>query len=235
MTGTVDWSILWTPPISGALIDALILTCEISFVSWILSMILGLLIGVMRESPWLAARVFASAYVEVFRNIPLLVQLFFIYFLVPRILPKSIANIMFDFGWEIVAAVVTLSLYSSAKVAEHVRSGYNTIGLKLRQAAASSGLSWWQVQRHVLLGLLLRTIAPSLTSEFVTIFKGSSLAMVVGVMETTYVTRQIGTETFQWLPTNIYATTVYLVCAWLIAGLMLVIEKKVQIAGRIGS
>jgi glutamate/aspartate transport system permease protein len=198
-------------------------------------MALGLLIGVLRESPWLTARIFASAYVEVFRNIPLLVQLFFIYFLFPRILPKPIANIMFDLGWEIVAAVITLSLYSSAKIAEHVRSGYNTIGHKLRQAATSSGLSWWQAQRHVFLNLLLRTIAPSLTSEFVTIFKGSSLAMVVGVMETTYVTRQIGTETFQWLPTNVYATTVYLVCAWMIAAIMLVIEKKVQIAGRIGS
>lgn len=235
MTGTVDWSILWRSPTGGSLIDALILTCEISFVSWILAMALGLLIGVLRESPWRVARIFASAYVEVFRNIPLLVQLFFIYFLFPRILPKAIANIMFDLGWEIVAAVVTLSLYSSAKIAEHVRSGYNTIGIKLRQAAASSGLSWWQVQRHVLLNLLLRTIAPSLTSEFVTIFKGSSLAMVVGVMETTYVTRQIGTETFQWLPTNVYATTVYLVFAWMIAGVMLVIEKKLHIAGRIGS
>lgn len=235
MTGTVDWSILWTPPFGKSLADALILTCEISLVSWMLAMALGLLIGVLRESPWLTARIVASAYVEVFRNIPLLVQLFFIYFLFPRILPKPIANIMFDLGWEIVAAVITLSLYSAAKIAEHVRSGYNTIGQKLRQAAASSGLSWWQAQRHVLLSLLLRTIAPSLTSEFVTIFKGSSLAMVVGVMETTYVTRQIGTETFQWLPTNVYATTVYLVCAWIIAAVMLVIEKRLRIAGRIGS
>jgi ABC-type amino acid transport system permease subunit len=101
-------------------------------------------------------------------------------------------------------------------------------------AAASSGLTWWQSQRHIFLNLLLRTITPGLASEFVTIFKGSSLAMAVGVAETTYVTRQLGTETFQWLPVNVYASAVYLFCAWAIAGVMLLVEKRVAIPGRIG-
>jgi glutamate/aspartate transport system permease protein len=232
---TVDWSILWEPRIRQTLLNALILTFVISAISWVFAMALGILVGVTRERSSVVLRTIGTAYVEVFRNIPLLVQLFFVYFIFPRILPGFVRDILFDFGWEIVAAIITLSLYSSAKVAEHVRSGYNTIGIGLRQAAEASGLTWWQAQRHVLLSLLLRTIVPSLTSEFVTIFKGSSLAMAVGVAETTYVTRQIGTETFQWLPPNLYATAVYLLFAWIIAGLMLLAERRLRIVGKIGT
>ena len=112
------------------------------------------------------------------------------------------------------SAVLTLALYSSAKIAEHVRAGLNAVGGGIRMAARSTGLSWGQTQRFVVLPLLLRVIAPSLTSEFVTIFKGSSLAMMVGVAETAYVTQELGTETFHWVEANTLGTGVYLVCAW---------------------
>jgi len=234
MWGSIDWSVLWQQPNGRNLLDALILTFQISAISWVISMVLGIGVGLLRDAPSRAARAIGTAYVEIFRNIPLLVQLFFIYFIFPRILPAPLKAILFQYGWEVVAAIITLSLYSSAKIAELVKSGFNTIEAKLRQVAVSSGLTWWQSQRHIFLNLLLRTIAPGLTSEFVTIFKGSSLAMTVGVAETTYITRQIGTETFQWLPLNIYASAVYLLCAWLIAGLMLVMEKRISVVGKIG-
>jgi len=229
----IDWSILWQEPNGRTLLEALLLTFEISAISWVLSMILGIGIGLMRDAPIATWRVIGTAYVEIFRNIPLLVQLFFVYFIFPRILPTFVKQVLFDYGWEIVAAIITLSLYSSAKIAELVKSGFNTIGLGLHEAAVASGLTWWQSQRHIFLNLLLRTITPGLASEFVTIFKGSSLAMAVGVAETTYVTRQLGTETFQWLPVNVYASAVYLLCAWGIAGVMLLVEKRVAIPGRI--
>ena len=88
-----------------------------------------------------------------------------------------------------------------------------------------------QAQRYVIVPLLLRVIAPSLTSEFVTIFKGSSLAMTVGVMETAYVTQQLGAETFRWVEANTYGTAVYLTCAWIIAGLMSLIERATRVPG----
>jgi glutamate/aspartate transport system permease protein len=188
----------------------------------------------MRAAPITALRFIGTVYVEIFRNIPLLVQLFFVYFIFPRILPAFARQALFDYGWEIAASIITLSLYSSAKIAELVKSGFNTIGAGLHMAAASSGLTWWQSQRHIFLNLLLRTITPGLASEFVTIFKGSSLAMAVGVAETTYVTRQLGTETFQWLPLNVYASAVYLLCAWGIAAVMLLVETRIAIPGRIG-
>jgi glutamate/aspartate transport system permease protein len=235
MLNLSNWSVLWEPVTRQSLIDALLMTCAISGLSWFFSMILGVGIGLLREMPVAACRLLASSYVEVFRNIPLLVQLFFIYYILPRALPDAVAKVLFNFGWEVVAAVITLSLYTSAKIAEYVRAGFNTVGARMQQAAAASGLTWWQAQRHIFLGLVLRTSLPSLVSEFVTIFKGSSLAMTVGVAETTYVTRQIGADTFQWFQTNLFATAVYLLCAWVIAGLMSLVERRLRIPGRIGS
>src|ERR1700757_5019356 len=140
----IDWSILWQPPNGRNLLEALLLTFQIAAVSWVLSMISGIGVGLMRAAPITALRFFGTVYVEIFRNIPLLVQLFFVYFIFPRILPTFARQALFDYGWEIVASIITLSLYSSAKIAELVKSGFNTIGPGLQMAAASSGLTWWQ-------------------------------------------------------------------------------------------
>ncbi len=231
MLGGLDWAVLWRPPFGEQITDAILLTIKIAGVSWIFATLLGILVGTAREAPLAIVRIVASAYVEVFRNIPVLVQLFFIYYVMPRVLPMGFRRILFDLGWEVVAAVLTLSLYSSAKIAEHVRAGMNSVGRQMCQAAMSTGLTWWQAQRYVVLPLLLRVIAPSLTSEFVTIFKGSSLAMTVGAVETTYVTQQLGAETFRWIEANVFGTSVYLVCAWIIAGLMSLVERWTRVPG----
>jgi glutamate/aspartate transport system permease protein len=229
--GSLEWSILWRPPYGEQIRDALALTVEIALASWVLAVLVGVLIGLARDSPLAPVRLLATAHVEIFRNIPVLVQLFFVYFVLPRILPMPIRRALFDLGWEEVAAVIALSLYSSAKIAEHMRAGLNVAGRQLRQAALATGLTWWQMQRHVVLWLVLRIIAPSLTSEFVTIFKGSSLAMTVGVAETSYVTQQLGAETFRWVEASVFGTSVYLVCAWLIAGVMALVERWTRVPG----
>jgi glutamate/aspartate transport system permease protein len=231
--GSLDWSILWRPPYGEQIRDALQLTVEIALVAWVLAILLGVLIGLARNAPLAPVRSLATAHVEIFRNIPPLVQLFFIYFVLPRLLPMPIRRVLFNFGWGETAAIIALSLYSSAKIAEHVRAGLNAAGRQLQQAALATGLTWWQVQRHVVLLLVLRIIAPSLTSEFVTIFKGSSLAMTVGVAETFYVTQQLGAETFRWVEAGVFGTSVYLVCAWAIAGVMALVERWTQVPGLI--
>lgn len=231
MLSGLDWSILWKPPFGEQVLAALLLTMQIAFYSWILAMILGVFVGILREAPNKAVRVLATAHVELFRNIPVLVQLFFVYFVMPRVLPMPLRQALFDFGWETVAAIAALSLYSSAKIAEHVRAGMNAVGPGIRQAALASGLSWTQMQVYVVAPLLLRLIAPSLTSEFVTIFKGSSLAMTVGAVETAYISQRIGAETFHWVEANAYATGVYLACAWIIAGAMSVVERWTRVGG----
>jgi glutamate/aspartate transport system permease protein len=227
----MQWSILWTPPYGEQILDALQLTVEIAFVSWIAALLIGILVGIAREAPSTTVRAIATAHVELFRNIPVLVQLFFIYYVLPRLLPLELRRALFRLGWEEIAAVITLALYSSAKIAEHVRAGLNAVSRHVRQGALATGLTWFQAQRYVIVPLLLRVIAPSLTSEFVTIFKGSSLAMTVGVMETAYVAQQLGSETFRWVEANSWATAVYLACAWIIAGLMSLIERAMRVPG----
>jgi glutamate/aspartate transport system permease protein len=231
--GGLDWSILWRPPYGEQLRDAILLTTQIAFYAWVVALALGLLVGIAREAPAAPLRALATAHVELFRNIPVLVQLFFIYYVLPRLLPLPERRALFALGWEMWSAVLTLALYSSAKIAEHVRAGLNAVGQGIRLSALASGLTWWQAQRYVVLPLLLRLIAPSLTSEFVTIFKGSSLAMTVGVAETAYVTQQLGTETFHWIEANTLGTAVYLLCAWIIAGLMGILERRMRVPGLI--
>ena len=231
MLAGLDWGVLWRPPFGDQILDAILLTIKISLVSWIFAMLLGVVVGIAREAPIRLVRLAASAHVELFRNIPVLVQLFFIYYVLPRVLPVELRRVLFDLGWEVVAAVLTLSLYSSAKSAEHVRAGLNAVGRPLQQAALATGLTWWQTQRSVVISLLLRIVAPSLTSEFVTIFKGSSLAMTVGAVEVAYVSQQIGAETFRWVEANLFGTSVYLICAWIIAGLMSLVERWTRVAG----
>jgi glutamate/aspartate transport system permease protein len=229
--GGLDWLILVTPPFRQQLADAILLTVEIAAYAWAAAMLLGLLVGIARDAPAAVARGVATAYVEIFRNIPVLVQLFFIYYVLPRLLPPGLRRALFQLGWEELSAVVTLALYSSAKIAEHVRAGLNAVGNHIKQSALATGLTWFQAQRFVIAPLLLRVIAPSLTSEFVTIFKGSSLAMTVGVMETAYVTQQLGTESFRWVEANTLGTAVYLLCAWIIAWLMSVVERWTRVPG----
>jgi glutamate/aspartate transport system permease protein len=192
---------------------------------------MGVLTGIARDAPGRPLRLVATGYVEVFRNIPLLVQLFFVYYVLPRLLPVPLRQELFRLGWETGSAVLTLSLYTSAKVAEHVRAGLNAVSGPVRLGALATGLTWWQAQRYVIAPLLLRVILPSLTSEFLTIFKSSSLAMTVGVVETSYVTQQLGLETFHWIEANTVGTAVYLACAWIVAGAMSLVERRTRVPG----
>jgi glutamate/aspartate transport system permease protein len=228
---TLDWSILWREPYGERVAEAILTTLELSLISWLFASIIGVAVGLVREAPVRALRLAATAFVEIFRNVPLLVQLFFIYFVLPRLLPTPLRQALFQFGWEFPSAVVTLSLYTAAKIAEHVRAGLNAVGAGVRLAALSVGLNWLAAQAYVIGPLVLRIIVPSLTSEFVTVFKSSSLAMTVGVVETSYLTQQLGLQTFHWIEASTLGTLVYLVCAWAVAGLMSLVELRTRVPG----
>ena len=231
MGGGFDWSVLWTGPYREQIGDAILVTLQLSLTSWVFALAIGICVGVARESPSRIARILSAGHVEVFRNIPLLVQLFFVYYVLPRALPPEWRQELFRMGWEIGSAILTLSLYTSAKVAEHIRAGLNAVSLQIRQGALATGLTWWQAQRHVVLPLVLRLALPSLTSEFVTVFKSSSLAMTVGVVEVAGVTQQLGLETFRWIEANTVGTMIYLACAWTVALAMALLARVVRFPG----
>src|SRR5205807_9141757 len=127
--------------------------------------------------------------------------------------------------------VLTRSVYAGAKIAEHVRAGPNAVGVGVRQAAMSTGLTWTAAQRHVVAPLVLRIIVPGLTSELVTVFKSSSLAMTIGVVETSYLTQQLGLQTFHWIEASTVGTVVYLLCAWSGAGSMSLVARWTSVPG----
>jgi len=227
----VRWSVLWDQPYRDWILEGLYLTIEISLIAWCFGLTIGILVGMLSESPRKPLAGLSACYVEVFRNIPLLVQLFFAYFVLPLLLPLHLRRYLYEIGWEWGSAVLTLSVYTSAKVTGHVRSGLNAVGHGLRQAGLSTGLTWWQMERSIVVPLLLRMIIPNITTEFVTVFKGSSLAMAVGVLETTYMTQRIGFQSFRWIEANTVGTVVYLLLAWAVAILMGILERKVRVPG----
>jgi glutamate/aspartate transport system permease protein len=227
----IDWSLLFRAPYGERVVDAVLTTLELSLLSWAFALVIGTVTGIMREAPVRAVRLAATGFVEIFRNVPLLVQLFLIYFVLPRVLPLPLRQVLFQFGWEFVSAVLTLSLYTAAKIAEHVRSGLNSVGVGVRLAAMSAGLTWIAAQLYVVGPLVLRVIVPSLTSEFVTVFKSSSLAMTVGVVETSYLTQQLGLQTFHWVEASMVGTVVYLGCAWSVVACMSLVERWTRVPG----
>src|SRR5574337_1100840 len=122
----VRWSVLWDQPYRDWILEGLYLTIEISLLAWFFGLTIGILVGMLSESPRKPLAALSACYVEVFRNIPLLVQLFFAYFVIPLLLPTPLRRQLYDIGWEWGSAVFTLSVYTSAKVTGHVRSGLAT-------------------------------------------------------------------------------------------------------------
>ena len=174
-----------------------------------------------------------TCYVELFRNIPLLVQMFLWYFVFPELLPEE-AGRWVKRGMplpEYWTAVVCLGLYTASRVGEQVRAGINSITAGQVSAAKAIGLKPQQVYRYVLLPVGYRIIIPPLTSEFLTIFKNSSLALTIGVLELTAQSRQIEEYTFQGFEAFTAATLIYIVITSIVLVIMGVVEKRVSIPG----
>ena len=231
MNYAFDWSLLWGQPYGALIVRGIRVTFYLSLIGWAGALALGTVVGFGRTARAPLVRGLCTAYVEMLRNVPLLVQLFFWYFALPALVPRGIRVSLYHLGWETGSAIVALALYTSSRVAEHVRSGLRAVASGVGGAALSTGLSAWQAQRYVIAPLVFRLILPGLTSEFLTIFKSSSLAMTVGVAETTYVSQQLGNETFHWIEANAGATLLYLGMAWVVAGTMSLLELRVKIPG----
>jgi len=230
-----DWGVLFREPYFEWLVSGFIWTISVSIAAWILAFSLGSVVGIARTSSHQLIRGIATGYVEIFRNIPLLVQMFLWYFVFPELLPHDAGM------WvkrelpmpEFTTAVVCLGLYTASRVGEQVRAGIQSIGQGQRNAGLAMGLTPVQVYRYVLLPVAYRIIVPPLTSEFLTIFKNSSVALTIGVLETTAQARQIEEYTFQGFEAFTAATLLYIVVTSIVMLLMRVIEGRVRIPGMI--
>jgi glutamate/aspartate transport system permease protein len=230
-----DWSVLWREPYGEWMLQGIWLTLQLGFLAWIIALSLGIFVGTMRAAPWKPLRLVSTIYVEIFRNVPFLVQLFFWFYAGPMIFGKTLQfKINTISGLNYYAAMVGLGLYTASRVAEHVRAGFASIGQGQYQAALSTGLSHWQMYWHIMIPHALRLILPPLTTEFLTIFKNSSVAMTIGVAETTFMSYKIDSETFHGLEATTGAMFVYLVLGMVVVKTMSFIETKFRIHGLVG-
>ena len=232
-----NWSILFQEPYFGWLLSGLTWTILVASAAWVIAFVVGSLVGILRTVENGVVRTFATAYVEVFRGVPLLVQLFLWYFVVPELLPRDAGM------WvkrempnpEYWTAVIALGFYTASRVAEQVRSGIQALSKDLVNAGLAVGLTPWQVYRYIRLPIAYRMIIPPLTSEFLTIFKNSSLALTIGVLELTAQSRQIENYTFQGFEAFTAATVLYLVITLVVVALMQVVESKTRVPGYLGA
>ena len=235
MNYTFNWSVLWTGESGQWLLSGLIVTLELSALAWILAVALGVVSGALRTVKFRPLRAVATFYVEFFRNVPLLVWMFFWYFGVPPFLPEVIREWMFGHGLEFWAGVLALGVYSGARFSEVLRSGIQSIPRTQMEAAVASGLTTFQAYRYVILPVALRLIIPPATNESLNLLKNSSVALTISVAELTFQTRQIETYTAKAIEALTAGTLIYLVLCIGLASIMSWVERRTAIPGLITS
>jgi glutamate/aspartate transport system permease protein len=201
-------------------------TLLVALSSLVVALVCGLVVGTLRtlpNSPWLVR--IGNAWVELFRNIPLLVQIFLWYFVIPGIFP-----VMKDLP-STVLVIIALGLFTSSRVAEQVRAGIQALPRGQRYAGMALGFSTPQVYKYVLLPMALRIVIPPLTSESMNIIKNSSVAFAVSIAELTFFARQSGEETSAPVEMYLAVTVLYALSAFVINRIMRVIERKTMVPG----
>ena len=236
-----NWGIFWelSPDASGTyfdtLLNGLMWTLATGITAWIVALAFGAAIGTMRTAPvrWIAA--VGDAYVELFRNIPLLVQMFLWFFVFPELLPKDwgawVKQLPNSSFW---TAVVALGFFTSARVAEQVRAGIQSLSRGQQMAGTALGLTLPQTYRYVLLPMAFRIILPPLTSEFLNVIKNSAVALTIGLVELTARAREMQEFSFQVFEAFTAATILYLIVNAVVILGMRWVEGWVAVPGTIG-
>jgi len=228
-----SWSVLWSGQTGSWLLQGLLTTLHLSIFGWLLAVSLGIVSGALRTTPVSPLRWLASAYVEFFRNVPLLVWMFFWYFGVPPLLPQALQDWLFEHGVEFWAGVFALGVYHGARFSEVIRAGIQSIPKTQLEAALSTGLTVPQAYRLIIVPIALRLIIPPATNETLNLLKNSSVALTIGVAELTFQTRQIETYTAKAIEALAAGTIIYLLLCVAIARLMARVERVVAVPGMI--
>ena len=209
-------------------------TLATALLAWAIALSVGAIVGVIRTSPnpWLVR--LGNAYVELFRNIPLLVQMFLWYFVLPELVPSAIGDwLKQSTNASFYNAVICLGLYTSARVAEQVKAGILSLRTGQRMAGLAMGLTLPQTYRYVLLPMAFRIVLPPLTSEFLSTIKNTSVAITIGLIELTGQARAMQEFSFQVFEAFTAATVLYLLINIVVVIGMRLLERQVAIPGYI--
>jgi glutamate/aspartate transport system permease protein len=209
----------------NGLVSGIYWTAATALVAAIIALSLGTLIGIMRTLPSRSCRAISATYVEIFRDIPLLVQMFVWFFVVPELLPTSIGSWIKSWEWgPFITAAVSLGFYATARIAEQVRASINSLPPGQLGAGLALGLSPRLAYKLVLLPQAIRVVLPPLTSELINIVKNTSVGMTIGLMELTARSREMQEMSFHTFEAFGAATVGYLLVNFAVVGLMRLIE-----------
>lgn len=200
-------------------------TLSLAVLAFAVALVLGSLMGILRTTPNRYLVAIGTVWTEVFRNIPLLVQVFLWYHVLPQVFAPLLGLPVY------VLIVFALGFFTSARISEQVKAGIEALPKGQRYAGLAVGLTLPQTYRFVLLPMAFRIVIPPLTSEAMNIVKNSSAAMAVGVMELTFYAQQAGEETSQNVQMYAVVTLLYFVSAFVVNRVMALIERRVQIPG----
>jgi glutamate/aspartate transport system permease protein len=235
-----NWLIFWEPAPDGTgtylhmLLSGLLVTIETAICAWIIALAFGSIVGVLRTLPSKTASRLGFVYVEFFRNMPLLVQLFLWFFVLPELVPhawgiwlKQLSNAPFY------TAAIGIGLFMSARVAEQLRAGIGSLPRGQTLAGTALGLRTVQVYRYVLLPMAFRIIMPPLTSEFLNTIKNTSVAITIGLVELTGAARSMQEFSFQVFESFTAATVLYLLINVVVVIAMRLLERGLAVPGYI--
>jgi glutamate/aspartate transport system permease protein len=226
--GTEYWQLI---------LSGLYWTLAVSACAWVIALAIGSVIGTIRttQNPWLVR--IGNAWTEFFRNIPLLVQMFLWYFVVPEFIPplKRWVIAADPAHAQFLSAILCLGLFTSARIAEQVRAGIQSLPRGQRMAGMAIGMTQPQVYRYVLLPMAFRIVIPPLTSETMNLIKNSSIALTIGLAELTFRSREIGEFTFNFFEAFSAATIIYIVIAMTANRVMAVVERRTAVPGFIAA
>lgn len=209
------------------------ITVSLTLAAGALALAAGTVIGVIRTLPNRALRAFGEAWVELFRNVPLLVQLFLWFFVLPELIPPFKAWMIETdplYG-EFFCAAMCLGIFTSVRVAENVKSGIKAIPRGQFAAATALGMTTAQAYRHVILPLAFRITLPPLNSEAMNLMKNTATSLTIGLADLTMRSHEMGEMTFQFFVAFFFATVLYIAISMVINRSMTALERASAIPG----
>ena len=213
-------------------------TLATALAAWVIALTIGSIVGTLRTTPYKWVVRIGNGYVEIFRNIPLIVQMFLWFFVMPELVPTELGDWVKQMPppWgSYLPAVMCLAIFTSVRVAEQVRAGINSLPRGQRMAGIANGLTEAQTYRYVLLPQAFRIILPPLTSEFMNVIKNSSVALTIGLLELTGRARAMQEFSFRVFEAFTAATVIYLLTNLIVVLAMRALEKKVRVPGLIAA
>jgi len=192
------------------LVSGFVMSLKLSVIAFAISLPLAIVIALLRLAPLAPLRGLGQTYVEAIRNVPLLAHMLFWYFGAPQLLPFAIKSWLYEHNYEAVSALIALVLYTTAYMAEDIRSGIRSIPKEQLEASRALGFSFLASMRLVVLPQSLRITVPPLVNQILNLWKNSSIAMVIGVAELMYQAQQVESATFRGFESFAFATLAYL-------------------------